>query len=80
MRKKTTTELNGSGDNNSEIRWYFTILSCYSAKIDFHLQNSDQHRKPGGLVLSNRNEDTDTDTDERINEMNIFMPHKFNVN
>ena len=61
---------------------YVGTLLCYqySAKIDFLLQNSDQHRKPGGLVSSNRNEDRYTYTDERINEMNIFMPHKFNVN
>ena len=53
-----------------------TSLSCYSAMIDFLLQNSDysndQHRKPGGSVLSNSNDDRYTD--EIINEMNIFMP------
>ena len=47
-----------------------TSLSCYSAMIDFLLQNSeysnDQHRKPGGSILSNSNDDRYTD--EVINE------------
>ena len=34
---------------------------------------SDQHRIPGGLVFWNSNDD-DRYTDERINEMNLFMP------
>ena len=40
------------------------------AKSDY---SNDQHRKPGGLVFWNSNDD-DRYTDERINEMNLFMP------
>ena len=55
---------------------FLSASILYYVTVDFLLQNSDysndRHRKPGGLVLSNSNDDRKTD--EKINEMNVFMP------
>ena len=57
---------------------FLSASILYSVTIHFLLQNSDysndRHRKPGGLVLSNSNDDRYTDDILIYNEINFFLP------